>query len=265
MPAFKDLSGQRFNRLLVIRRDPDKPSKTNGVYFLCLCDCGNTTSVPSNLLTTGNTQSCGCLKAEQRKHELGWDHPDVANSRQRELYAQKRDMGYVRVRSEAYRERKKARLQERMQENPEQVREIRRKAGARYYATHPEKVMVSNKRLRDDHPEYASLYAQTHPEKNIARKQRRRARLLDAPRNDLTARQWMKIKAAYNYRCVYCGTKPKHLTQDHLTPLSKGGSHTASNVVPACKPCNSKKHAGAVLKPIQPMLLLLAPPRANIK
>jgi len=90
---------------------------------------------------------------------------------------------------------------------------------------------------------------------------RRRSRIRNAPINDLTAAQWREIKAAYGYRCVYCGCKPKRLTMDHITPLSRGGSNTASNIVPACKPCNDKKHNGAILKPIQPVLLLLAPPR----
>lgn len=31
---------------------------------------------------------------------------------------------------------------------------------------------------------------------------------------------------------------------DHVIPLSKGGHHTASNVVPACGPCNSVKSDG---------------------
>jgi 5-methylcytosine-specific restriction endonuclease McrA len=85
--------------------------------------------------------------------------------------------------------------------------------------------------------------------------ERRRARKAAAPRNDLTATQWKEIKAAYGNRCVYCGKRSKKLTQDHIVPLSKGGSHTAGNIVPACRPCNGKKRDRAVLKPVQPMLL----------
>ena len=48
----------------------------------------------------------------------------------------------------------------------------------------------------------------------------------------------------------------QRLEMDHITPLSKGGDHTASNIVPCCRSCNAKKGTGPVLKPVQPMLLL---------
>lgn len=90
---------------------------------------------------------------------------------------------------------------------------------------------------------------------NVAKDQRRRAAKRGAERNDFTAAQWLAMKKHYDYRCVYCQKKTIALTQDHLTPLSKGGSHTASNIVPACHSCNSRKHTGDVLCPVQPLLL----------
>lgn len=43
--------------------------------------------------------------------------------------------------------------------------------------------------------------------------------------------------------CYYCGRKfpPSQLTMDHIIPLIRGGKSTKSNIVPACKECNSKK------------------------
>lgn len=35
-------------------------------YFECQCLCGNIVTVQGSLLLSGNTQSCGCLKQEQR-------------------------------------------------------------------------------------------------------------------------------------------------------------------------------------------------------
>lgn len=43
--------------------------------------------------------------------------------------------------------------------------------------------------------------------------------------------------------CFYCGRKfsPSELTMDHLIPLIRGGKSVKSNLVPACKDCNSRK------------------------
>jgi 5-methylcytosine-specific restriction endonuclease McrA len=62
----------------------------------------------------------------------------------------------------------------------------------------------------------------------------------------LTAEEWNSIKGRYKNRCVYCGEK-KSLTMDHIIPLSKGGTHTKDNVVPACVSCNSIKGNRPVL------------------
>ncbi len=59
-------AGQRFGRLTVVER---MPPKTNGRgSWLCLCDCGNETTVITNHLTNGNTKSCGCLHGELFNH-----------------------------------------------------------------------------------------------------------------------------------------------------------------------------------------------------
>lgn len=44
--------------------------------------------------------------------------------------------------------------------------------------------------------------------------------------------------------CIYCGVKFNSEckpTLDHLVPLSKGGTHSAANVVVCCRSCNSRK------------------------
>ena len=56
---------------------------------------------------------------------------------------------------------------------------------------------------------------------------------------DLTPAQWSAIVEAHDDLCHYCDAPAKHL--DHVHPISRGGQHTASNVVPACTPCNLSK------------------------
>jgi 5-methylcytosine-specific restriction endonuclease McrA len=53
---------------------------------------------------------------------------------------------------------------------------------------------------------------------------------------------WWKRKCS-DGRCYYCNTKihPKELTMDHIVPLIRGGRSTKSNIVTACKVCNTRK------------------------
>ena len=43
-----------------------------------------------------------------------------------------------------------------------------------------------------------------------------------------------------NYQCQYCGTS-HDLTIDHVVPKARGGKTTWSNLVTACRPCNTRK------------------------
>lgn len=45
------------------------------------------------------------------------------------------------------------------------------------------------------------------------------------------------------YLCMYCGSKyhDELLTRDHVKPISQGGRDRWSNVVTACKHCNTRK------------------------
>jgi 5-methylcytosine-specific restriction endonuclease McrA len=45
------------------------------------------------------------------------------------------------------------------------------------------------------------------------------------------------------YLCMYCGDKhgERQLTRDHVVPISQGGKDTWSNVVAACRSCNTRK------------------------
>ena len=61
-----DLTGQRFNRLIVIERDVEKKDKSRQAWWKCKCDCGNELSVRGQSLRSGNTQSCGCYGFEKR-------------------------------------------------------------------------------------------------------------------------------------------------------------------------------------------------------
>lgn len=72
MPPLVDLSGQRFGRLLVVKRQ----GTMNGhAAWLCRCDCGKEIVTRSCDLRNGKTTSCGCFHKElvaniTKSHEL---------------------------------------------------------------------------------------------------------------------------------------------------------------------------------------------------
>jgi len=80
-------------------------------------------------------------------------------------------------------------------------------------------------------------------EKLWKHKANRRAAIKENGHCDLTAAQWREILDRYDHRCAYCGERSDKLTMDHVVPISRGGEHTASNIVPACMSCNSSKGA----------------------
>jgi 5-methylcytosine-specific restriction endonuclease McrA len=133
------------------------------------------------------------------------------------------------------------------------------KAKARvYYLEHQEILRNRSTAYRLTHPDAGKAYALANPEKVRAYGARRRARKAGAPRNDLTPLQWQAIQEVQDHRCAYCGKRCKgRLTQDHILALSQGGSHTLHNVIGACRSCNSRKHTGPPLIPVQPLLLTI--------
>lgn len=68
MSYFKDLSGARFGRLTAISRSG--VSVHGQVTWNCHCDCGGEKVVPNGSLTSGSTQSCGCLSREKKAERV---------------------------------------------------------------------------------------------------------------------------------------------------------------------------------------------------
>ena len=125
-----------------------------------------------------------------------------------------------------------------------------RRHKTKYRHKHRERVRTVDaalkRRLRKERPEYCNGI-----------KKRQRARRAGALGSHTDA-QWMARVAFYGWRCFYCRAilTAKTLTRDHRIPLTKGGTDFASNLVPACHSCNSRKGARSSYMEKRPLLNL---------
>lgn len=127
----------------------------------------------------------------------------------------------------------------------------------KYQSDNKEKIRQKSKEFyilnRDRLIKKTSDYVKVKPEIAMAAKRRYKARnrmklakYAQSVREvkalgDVTSEQWLNQLDIFDNRCAYCNNKFERLTMDHFRPISKGGTHTINNVVPACQPCNSKK------------------------
>lgn len=108
---------------------------------------------------------------------------------------------------------------------------------ARHYVLNRERIGERNRRWRANNSDKLAL--QEH---------RRRAREMNAPVNDFTTHQWEELLATFNGHCAYCLRTFDSLEIEHVIPISRNGSNTQSNIVPACRGCNSKKGRKTLLE-----------------
>lgn len=103
----KDLTGQKFGRLTVIKQTEDYVNPNTGVHsakWECQCECGKITNVTSGKLTSGNTKSCGCLHSEfvikknsrQNKYEIKDDYVIIYTSNKEPIYVDLEDFDKVK-------------------------------------------------------------------------------------------------------------------------------------------------------------------------
>ena len=66
----KDITGQRFGKLVAVRLAKKRKSNGSAVWE-CRCDCGSETLVRADSLRGGLSKSCGCLRQERRGMKNG--------------------------------------------------------------------------------------------------------------------------------------------------------------------------------------------------
>jgi 5-methylcytosine-specific restriction endonuclease McrA len=129
----------------------------------------------------------------------------------------------------------RAYLREWQKRNPDRVRKY-----AREYA----------RAHREERAKYHAIYYVANRKRLIAyvvnTRDREAHRATQAKRRaapgSYTIQEWKDKVMLFAGCCAYCG-EDRPLGPDHKIPLSRGGTHDISNIVPACFPCNSKKRA----------------------
>lgn len=94
-----------------------------------------------------------------------------------------------------------------------------------------DKNTIAVKRYRDKNRE---AYLLQHREHQYRRRMQAGKRLAPGSIKDVICDE----------QCFYCNAYVEYSkrTIDHLTPLSRGGTHTVDNLVMSCGSCNSSKH-----------------------
>lgn len=241
----------------------------------------------------GGTQCLACKSTWQRAYNAAHKEEDQARSRQwrknNHEYKQAYDASYYERHKDALiphmRAYRLAHLEEEQRNHRAYYRAHKDEQYAKkqqYRATHPEQRKTEYRARRERHRDQdnarSRAYTAQYPERksatgkrwrdanmalvrNLTRK--RRARIANAPINDLTPEQEATVIAAAQGRCVYCPVyypdcqdclNGSHkLSIDHIHAIANGGPNTLSNVVAACGWCNSKK--GTKPPPVNPTTL----------
>lgn len=169
-----------------------------------------------------------CERVDHRNRRR--DNIDDRRIREREHYHEHREQNLAAQRRwrEANREHNLARYRKYREENPEKRRptglawdqanaEKRRKMARAWQEANRDKVRAIN----------LALYYR-----------RRGGSVVGAPVTPAGIRSRFEY---FGHRCWMCGDIAD--TIDHVKPLSKGGLNILSNIRPACRSCNSSKHA----------------------
>jgi 5-methylcytosine-specific restriction endonuclease McrA len=157
-------------------------------------------------------------------------------SAKRERYSSDRDFAKrTRASNSAWYQRNRDKRREYnrryRQEHGDELRARGRERNRRKYAKDPRAWLDYYKQWRLRNLERARAYVR------VAGNKRRAA----AAGTHFTFEEWKELLQYHAGHCAYCGSSDR-IEADHRIPLCRGGSNEISNILPACRHCNRRKH-----------------------
>lgn len=205
----KNIIGQKFGSLMVIKLV--RQSNWGDWRYRCQCDCGTYTEVGGANLRKGAVKSCGCLRFKYI--EAGTKYGDLTVIRKQG----KDSYGAIKYLCRC--------------------------------SCGNTKIIRGYSLFRGDSRSCgckAGKHLYKHglsgtKEYNRVKSNQRHARKLKA-KGTHTVKQLLQLLEEQDNRCYYCDRDLDEWHQEHMTPLSRGGSDDISNIAISCPSCNLKKN-----------------------
>jgi 5-methylcytosine-specific restriction endonuclease McrA len=173
---------------------------------------------------TGYSKGCRCDGCKQAQRE--YDKARYPRERERRIAQSKR-----------WREANPERKMAQRKREYDIKKELIKARTKRWQQDNPDKVAIYRKRRYAKH---GNPWKKANPDKIRFYNKNRKA----AKRNAIgshTLEDWLDVLARFDHCCGRCGSRV-NLTQDHIVPIAKGGTHNVDNLQPLCVSCNSWKH-----------------------
>ena len=123
--------------------------------------------------------------------------------------------------------------------------------GRKYRKVHKEQLIKYRKEYyqknKDKFKSWHKAYLKTENGREIIRFHKKantqwRRKIGKSIEKDFTPQDWKRCLEYFDNKCAYCGTNKSEITIDHLIPIKEFGGTIKSNIVPACRSCNSSKN-----------------------
>lgn len=139
----------------------------------------------------------------------------------------------IKIATKEYREENKETLSEKKKEYYMSKREYFISLNRKHYSENKD-------RYRKWANDWIINNKERYKEVSVKHSQQRRARINELE-NDFDEKMWEECKQHFGFKCAYCG-EYENLEQEHFIPLKQDGGYIKSNIIPACKSCNSSKN-----------------------